>query len=103
MCLPYFDPQVGSLSSQGEELTWLQLSHKQLNDLSSLWGFLTYNETAMKDLNYMTLQKYELHSPSDGMVEVRQVQELCGPEGCSIVFLAHAVCSTCCFKFPLPT
>lgn len=36
----------------------------------------------MEDLKYITLQKYELHSPSDGMVKVRQVQELCGLEGC---------------------
>lgn len=36
----------------------------------------------MKDLKYIPLQQYELHCSSDGVVEVRQVQELCGPEGC---------------------
>lgn len=46
----------------------------------------------MKDLKYVSLQSYQLHSLSDGMVEVRQ--ELCGQRGvhnvtcfCSMFYL----------------
>lgn len=53
----------------------------------------------MKDLKYITLQSYQLHILSDGMVKVRQ--ELCGQRGvhnlptfCSVFYLLFQIPSS---------
>lgn len=53
----------------------------------------------MKDLKYVTLQSYQLHSLSGGMVEVKQ--ELCGQRGvpnvicfCSMFYLLFRISSS---------
>lgn len=60
---------VMSLTSQGEELPQLQLSHNDHSSFCWLFSFLTYNKASMRDLEYIHLWNYELHCPSDRMVE----------------------------------